>query len=123
MEWKWSYGPPYEKSGRRAGKPHNDNNNIYNNDTNTDNININKTIALSAQNQSLLSENDIWRLDVPVTDFIRTNKREETYNKMSERELVCQTGQNPFLTNNNYVEDILSHEQFMKPANTYTNDK
>jgi hypothetical protein len=121
MEWKWSYGPPYEKSGRRVRPPNN--NNIYNNDTNTDNININKTIALSAQNQSLLSENDIWRLDVPVTDFIRTNKREETYNKMSERELVCQTGQNPFLTNNNYVEDILSHEQFMKPANTYTNDK
>ena len=118
MEWKWSYGPPYEKSGRRINKPHNNDNN--NNDTNTDN---NKTIALSAQNQSLLSENDIWRLDVPVTDFIRTNKREETYNKMSERELVCQTGQNPFLTNNNYVEDILSHEQFMKPANTYTNDK
>jgi hypothetical protein len=112
MEWKWSYGPPYEKSGRRPGPPR---------DT-TDNNN-DKPIALSAQNQSLLSENDIWRLDVPVTDFLRTNKREEKYNNMSERELVCQTGQNPFLTNNNYVEDILSHEQFMKPANTYTNEK
>jgi len=115
MEWKWSYGPPYEKSGRRIGPPRDTNDNNNNNND--------KPIALSAQNQSLLSENDIWRLDVPVTDFLRTNKREETYNKMSERELVCQTGQNPFLTNNNYVEDILSHEQFMKPANTYTNDK
>jgi len=115
MEWKWSYGPPYEKSGRRIGPPRDTNDNNNNNND--------KPIALSAQNQSLLSENDIWRLDVPVTDFLRTNKREETYNKMSERELVCQTGQNPFLTNNNYVEDILSHKQFMKTANTYTNDK
>lgn len=119
MEWKWSHGPPYKKSGRRAGKPYEKIENP--NDPNNDDKG--KPIALSAQNQSLLSENDIWRLDVPVTDFLRTNKREDTYNKMSERELVCQTGQNPFLPNNNYVDDILSHEQFMKPANTYINDK
>jgi hypothetical protein len=108
MEWKWTYGPPYEKSGRKSGKPY----------QKIGDPDFGKPLALSAQNQSLLSENDIWRLDVPVTDFLKTNKREETYNKMSERELVCQTGQNPFMSNNNYLEDILSHEQFMKPTST-----
>jgi len=94
VEWKWSLGEKYEKSERRT--------NLHAK---------NDTIS-----QSLLSEKDPWGLD--TSEFFKANKREETYNKMSEREMICQVNQNPFLSNSNYLEDIITHEQFMKPVST-----
>lgn len=48
------------------------------------------------------------------TSFQRTNKREESYNKMSEREMIGQIGYNPFNPKNNYFENLLEHEKFIK---------
>jgi hypothetical protein len=70
--------------------------------------------AEHAQNQALLSENDIWSIDEPVP----INKREDTYNRISEREMICQTGKNPFMSENNYLKDLMVHDSFMKPQNT-----
>jgi len=67
-----------------------------------------------AHSQALLSENDIWSIDEPV----HINKREDTYNRISEREMICQTGQNPFMSENNYLKDLMVHDSFMKPQNT-----
>lgn len=69
-----------------------------------------------AYNQSLLSETDVWSIDeIPVI-----NKREDTYNKISERELISQTGKNPFMTGNNYLDGLSIQDQYMKPQNTTT---
>jgi hypothetical protein len=53
------------------------------------------------------------------------NKREESYNKMAEREMVSQIGLNPFLhqnvetqTQNTYIQDVINRDLFMKPVNT-----
>jgi hypothetical protein len=46
--------------------------------------------------------------------FQKSNKREDTYNKMSEREMIGQVGYNPFNPNNNYFENLLEHEKFLK---------
>ena len=70
--------------------------------------------AEHAHSQALLSENDIWSIDEPV----HINKREDTYNRISEREMICQTGQNPFMSENNYLKDLMVHDSFMKPQNT-----
>jgi len=48
------------------------------------------------------------------TSFQRTNKREESYNKMSEREMIGQIGYNPFNPKNNYFENLIQHEKFIK---------
>ena len=48
------------------------------------------------------------------TSFQRTNKREESYTKMSEREMIGQIGYNPFNPKNNYFENLLEHEKFIK---------
>lgn len=109
MEWKWSIGEHYEKSGRKS-KPY---------QKIDDTVTVGEIKPNSAQNQSLLSENDVWSLETPMPNFMKANKREETYNKMSEREMMCQVGQNPFMANHNYLEDITAHEQFMKPKNTF----
>jgi hypothetical protein len=48
------------------------------------------------------------------TSFQRENKREDTYTKMSEREMIGQIGYNPFNPKNNYFENLIEHEKFIK---------
>ena len=75
-----------------------------------------------AQQQSLLSENDVWSLDEPMSSMEMAldkplNKREDTYNKMSEREMIGQIGMSPF-SNSNYINDVMVQENFLKPVST-----
>jgi hypothetical protein len=115
IEWKWTQGEPYKKSARR------------NNATNVsqfesqinydDNPQQNANVALQ---QALLSENDVWSLEeqqVFVNPDKPMNKRENTYNKMAEREMVGQIGMNPFMQRN-YLEDVMVQENFLKPIST-----
>jgi hypothetical protein len=71
-----------------------------------------------AQHQSLLSEDDSWS----IVDFsnLRSsmNRREDTYNKISEREMVGQMGRNPFMAENNYLNDVMTQDNFLKPVCT-----
>ena len=106
MEWKWSVGEPYQRSARlKREEPK---------------FEGEKTSQLAYQ-QSFLSENDNWSLDeFDINGFSQTqfNKREDTYNKMSEREMMCQVNRNPFMPNNTYMDDVITQEQFLKPINT-----
>lgn len=43
-----------------------------------------------------------------------SNKREDTYTKMAEREMIRQVGTNPFL-NNNYVDGITIRDTVLMP--------
>jgi hypothetical protein len=65
-----------------------------------------KVIEPKPQIHTFLSDNQ--------TSFQRTNKREESYNKMSEREMIGQIGYNPFNPKNNYFENLIEHEKFIK---------
>ena len=72
-----------------------------------------------AVDQSLISENDAWMMP----DFLQqmgktTNKREDVYNKISERENLCTINQNPFLSSNNYLEDVMTQNNYLKPIDT-----
>ena len=66
-----------------------------------------------------MSENDIWSLDDPMNIMgdKPLNKREDTYNKMSEREMIGQIGMSPF-SNSNYINDVMVQENFLKPVST-----
>ncbi len=44
-----------------------------------------------------------------------SNKREEANEKMNERYLIGQATQNPFMTNNNYVNDLEVQMNFLTP--------
>ena len=44
------------------------------------------------------------------------NRREDTYIKMASREMFNNINQNPFLLGNNYVNDIINQEQYLKPS-------
>jgi len=112
MEWKWTYGGRYEKSCRLQKQQQQQQPN-----QNSDSVQHN--IAQMAQHQSLLSENDIWSLDDPMNNMgdKPLNKREDTYNKMSEREMIGQIGMSPF-SNSNYINDVMVQENFLKPVST-----
>lgn len=113
MEWKWSYGEKYEKSQRRQ-------------------IQIQEkhvAVEQTAIQQSLLSEDDRWVMnqegqlfmldkDNNFNNNISNNKREDTYQKMAEREMVGQIGMNPFMQTN-YINDIAVQDNFLKPVSTY----
>ena len=74
-----------------------------------------------AQQQSLLSESDPWSLDEFGKQFSNStsmNKREDTYNKISEREMMGQMGRNPFMSENNYLHDVITQDDFLKPIST-----
>lgn len=73
-----------------------------------------------AYQQSLLSENDTWSLDGPqfMNELKPMNKREDNYNRMSEREMFGQINQNPFLVRNNYIDDLMVQDKFLKPVCT-----
>ena len=46
------------------------------------------------------------------------SKRENNSDKIYERGLTPQTGMNPFLKDSNYVQDLETQNQFLKPINS-----
>jgi len=122
-EWKWSIGEPYQRSARfRKSQEQLDEEKIEFNKEMEEN---NNQMKQRAYEQSFLTENDNWGINDLSCGFTSnsfslqtTNKREETYNKMAEREMVGQVGFNPFLTNNSYIDDVNIQENFLKPKST-----
>ena len=115
IEWKWSYGEKMEKSPRItkqyvSQQPSQQQANQY----------IENNSEDLAYQQSLLSENDTWSLDGPqfINDIKPLNKREDNYNRMSERQMFGQINQNPFLVSNKYIDDLMVQEKFLKPICT-----
>ena len=115
VEWRWSTGEPYEKSARRVNKrqSHEFSSQIqYDDDSGQ--------MPQLAFQQALLSENDVWSLEeqqVFVNQEKPMNKREDTYNKMAERQMIGQIGMSPFVSRN-YLEDVIVQDQFLKPVST-----
>jgi len=112
IEWKWTFGPNYQKSARINS--HNQNETISESNQVAENM---PNLAIQ---QSMLSENDYWSLEEQQV-FIKMdkplNKREDTYSKMATREMVGQIGMNPF-SNNNYLTDVIAQDNFLKPIST-----
>jgi|UniRef100_A0A6C0HRQ1 hypothetical protein len=116
IEWKWTNGEKYEKSPRqpRRGQQNQNQSQIDYEDEDP------SKMANLAFQQALLSENDVWSLEeqqVFVNPEKPMNKREDTYNRMAEREMVGQIGMNPFMQRN-YLEDVMVQENFLKPVST-----
>ena len=118
IEWKWTNGEKYEKSPRQPRRGQ-QNQNQNQSQIDYDDEDPSKMANLAFQ-QALLSENDVWSLEeqqVFVNPEKPMNKREDTYNRMAEREMVGQIGMNPFMQRN-YLEDVMVQENFLKPVST-----
>lgn len=116
MEWKWTIGESYERSRRRIKQPHNEIHEIENMNE------LNKKQVENAYSSSLNYDENTWDIlnqsSIINDGFKISNKREELDTKIADRELLKQIGYNPFLGENNYVENISISNQFLKPLNT-----
>lgn len=54
---------------------------------------------------------------IPET-MVPSNKRELANEKINERHMISQIGQNPFLSRNTYLDDLEVQEAFLKPKNS-----
>jgi hypothetical protein len=111
MEWKWSKGEPYQKSARQKTVKENKQSNEPQNQ------------QIQAYDISLNHDENSWELMNTVQQFSPeefkiTNKREQLDEKIADRHLVQQCGYNPFMNNDNYVNDITIRDQFLLPQNT-----
>jgi uncharacterized protein YacL (UPF0231 family) len=132
--WKWSIGDGehMERSLRKntAVYPEFNNENIDDTerqrqtvtDEHIENMAYTQSIQCDSTNWS--DTNDIMFLEHQFK-LASNNKREESYNKMAEREMVSQVGLNPFLHqntemqhNDSYIQDVINRDLFMKPVNT-----
>ncbi len=124
----WSNGGKYEKS-LKSDNPNlqqtqqtqqteqtnnygngNENNNVdnFNNFEQCENVIMNN-IPEDDMFLSNNNNNEIFRIN---------NKREEANHKLSERYLIGQTKQNPFMLNNNYIKDLDTQQNFLIPKNS-----
>ena len=132
--WKWSIGDGdhMERSLRKNAKVYPEFNNENPDDTQRQTQPVtDEHIESMAYTQSMQCDSTNWS-DTNDIMFLEhqfklasNNKREESYNKMAEREMVSQVGLNPFLhqnteaqTQNTYIQDVINRDLFMKPVNT-----
>jgi hypothetical protein len=54
---------------------------------------------------------------------LKHSKRENNSDKISERGLTPQVGMNPFLQGNNYIQDLETQNEFLKPMNSNIDSK
>ena len=93
---RWSDNEPYEKTPRRI---------IQRVKTEEEEINIEQQIV--NQSESIQKE-----------DILTSNKKESTLDKMGQREWISQSNRNPFMSKNNYVDDLKIQEEFLKPQDS-----
>ena len=114
-EFVWSTGEKYEQSSKKdnpnlQAKRENTHTNINDNDnTSMNSTNMNSTNMNSTNMNSTNMNNEIFRIN---------NKREDANHKLSERYLVGQLNQNPFMINNDYIKDLDVQQSFLMPKNS-----
>jgi len=101
LEWKWTCGPPSEKSVKSPKKTQP----------------VQKSNDVLAQVQSLNTEEETW------ATWHSENKREDAYAKMAEREMVGHGGRNPFMAEHSYADDVNTQVTFLTPRNTNDEEK
>lgn len=123
MEWKWTHGGSYVRSKRQYNSRNDDTNNDINHDIND--AKFNKEIEKSAYTTALNHDENTWDIlnniqgqGQGIQDFRQVNKREDTDKKLAERDLICQVSMNPYLTTNNYLNDVSTRDTFLKPQAT-----
>jgi len=116
-EWKWRVGTDEpERSSRQR--------NNYQNEGGPG-----PTLETNVMNQCLFSDDD--GIFTPSSNSsssnlfglngfeMQSNKREDTYSRMAEREMVQQIGMNPFLAASSntmsYVDDLMKQDTFLRP--------
>lgn len=113
---KHNFSEPYEQS-RKEDNP------IYNTSTETVSLDREEIVLKETVHKEELV---VKKTIVDPTTFYDNNgifrmsstKREEVNLKMHEREPMSQRNQNPYLVQNNYIDDLETQQSFLMPKNS-----
>lgn len=94
---RWTLNEEYEKTPRRRPNQH-----IPSSQTQS----MEEEIITQSEVLALQEENNV------------ANRREFTYSKMGERDLISHGNMNPFMSKNDYVKDLDVQNEFLKPQNS-----
>jgi hypothetical protein len=65
--------------------------------------------------------NTVYNMDRKFMSYQKNNsgisKKEAIMNKMNERDMISQRGCNPFLSQNNYINDLMNQEKYIRQNN------
>ena len=114
IEWKWSIGVEYSKS-TKSSLYDSSSVSISQGDSKITSINSFQ-IPQQSFNSSTVSLTPNQQL-FGVT-FRDQSRREDTNNKLSERELIKHSSMNPYMIENNYITDLNVQDNFLKPKNS-----
>jgi len=116
-EWKWSTGDLYSRSARVKKETEEQYKEEEYEKRKEESELFNVLSQETAYQQAFL--NDHWNFErQSIQGFQELNKREDTYNRMSEREIVGQIGMNPFMENKSYVDDIIVQDNYLRSSTT-----
>lgn len=127
---KWSSGEPYEKSRRiyhnitSQQQPNSRPQQMENmSDIPSQYIYDGSGLENSAYSSSFYDEGswDILNQTQALQGFKVSNKREDLDFKIADRCMMQQCGINPFLSQNNYINDLVNQDKYLKPINTSQN--
>jgi len=100
---RWSNGSVVERSPRRIT-------NEVKNELKYESKNeLEHNVDNQAHQNSMLEYDWTMQQQKPLETY--SNKREDTYNKMAEREPICQIGQNPFMPNSSFADVVNNLQQ------------
>jgi len=110
---------PSSSSSNDKGINNDDNNN--NNNNNNNNLSISETqFPMETNRQHSIGIQGPCLLG---NEIGRNNTKRGLYNnKLNERQMFNQVGQNPFLSQNNYVNDLVNQNKFLLPKNSNSDD-
>ena len=116
IKWKWKYGDDYEQSSKTASVIKQEN--ILYKELNKSGFESGLAPGLASGLESGLASGLASGLE------FRENKRENSNIKLSQRDMMIRTSLNPYMTNNNYLDDLNVQEAYLKPKNSnYKEDR
>lgn len=117
---QWTDGSKPERSKRLKTEIHKNTTSINHLPIQTENK---QNVTSNAINFSLSNQYTTDFIDKSETDSTNGPK-ESMYFKMAERDMISQTGMNPFFFNSNsYVDQVSLQDKFLKPKSTISVDK
>lgn len=114
-EYVWRFGEPPERSAKRTAKKELS--------TNPDKLALEEGKQfVSNTMQTMVEPGNYDMIDLALNNAEQnqeSNKRQNMNDKLSDRYMVQQTNQNPFLMGNSYVQDLEVQESFLRPKSSH----
>jgi uncharacterized membrane protein YgaE (UPF0421/DUF939 family) len=118
--WKWTKGEPYQKSYKNNKVENN-----FNKFREIENSFLNRDINLLENKNTESIENTKNTKNESIMNNNLQNefkKKKDFHNeKLSSRHMIIQTNVNPYLESNNYIDDLINQDEFLRPRDSNFN--